>query len=141
MCKEKDAVEREGARRYAACRQEKCVTTGSDAEQPEQRESDGVVASQGRRQEEREGSDGRLNVSLPSLLLHSTSSRLAVSARACLLTARLSAGCSSHFLSGASMGVAFGTPRPYVHTRDPGLLSGSCHCALLLALFTRQTGP
>jgi hypothetical protein len=38
---------------------------GTDAKQPEHGESEAVVASQGRRQEEREAGDGRLNACLP----------------------------------------------------------------------------
>jgi hypothetical protein len=54
------AGEREEARRYGACRQERRATTGSDSEQPEHGEWDGVVASKRRLRTKKEKREKRV---------------------------------------------------------------------------------
>jgi hypothetical protein len=85
----------------------------------------------------------RLNACLPSFLLHSISSPLAVSARARLRPKRFGAyppQSRSPRSARRRRAAARRSPRPSVRTRDTGLLSGSCHQAVLPGLSKMQTG-
>jgi hypothetical protein len=101
-------VEREEGCGYAALQCEIRLTTSSDAEQPKHPESEVVVASDRRRKIGTRAGDRGLSPLLP----HSTSSRLAVSARARLRAARPDAAKSGAFypIPALALGAVLGTP-------------------------------
>jgi hypothetical protein len=97
---------------------------------------------------DRDPGDRRLNPSIPSLLSHSSSSRLAVSARPPSSHKALSRSSPTLYphqrwaprSARRRRAAACRSPRPSVRTGDTSLLSGSCRLALLLDLSNMQIG-
>jgi hypothetical protein len=129
------AVEREEGRRYAVFQWE----IRSDAEQPKDGALEVVVARHRRRKIGTRAGD-RSRAPLPS---PSTSSRLAVSVRTHLRPERLGANPPQFRIPRSARrrrAAACRPPRSSVRTHDIGLLSGSCHLAVILGLSKMQTG-